>query len=52
MSKGRCFNCFVGLPIGKPLEELIESKFPVFCCTDCSELFNERIEDMKKFIDR
>ena len=39
MTKARCFNCGVGLPIGKPLEELIKSRFPIFCCTECSIQF-------------
>jgi len=61
MGDVRCFNCHVGLPvIMKPLKELIESKLPVFCCTECSlkfpdngsEEFNERIEEMRKFVVR
>jgi len=39
MTKARCFNCGVGLPIGKPLEELVKIKLPIFCCTECSIQF-------------
>ncbi len=60
MSKARCFNCNVGLPVvGKPLEELIKSKFPIFCCTDCSlefpdngtPEFDKKIKEMEKYLD-
>lgn len=59
MSKARCFNCYVGLPAGKPLEELIESRLPIFCCTECSlkfpdngtEEFEERLKYMDKFVE-
>jgi len=56
MSKARCFSCKVELPlVGKPLEELIKIKLPIFCSTECSlkfpdngtKEFNEKIEHMK-----
>lgn len=39
MTIARCFNCEVRLPVGKPLEELIKERFPIFCCIECSLQF-------------
>ena len=61
MSKARCFNCKVGLPVcGKSLEELIEIKLPIFCSTECSlnfpdngtKEFNDKIKELGKYSDK
>ena len=60
MTKARCFNCHIGLPVvGKSLEELIKIKLPIFCCTECSlkfpdngtDKFNDKIKEMEKYTD-
>ena len=39
MSEATCFNCGKVLGVGKPMEELLEDRFPVFCCVLCSTEF-------------
>lgn len=57
MAKVICFNCEKGLVgVGKPLEELIKDKLPLFCSIKCSlefpdnhtPEFEERLEKIKQ----
>ena len=39
MSDAVCFNCGKKLGIGKPMEDLLKDRFPVFCSIRCSGIF-------------
>lgn len=47
--KAKCFECGKELEIGKTMEELIELRLPLFCCTECSTRFpNNNTNDFDK----
>ena len=56
MTQARCFQCGKELlKVGKPMEELIKNKFPLFCSGFCVNKFpnngtKEFEERMKKFM--
>lgn len=38
--KAKCFECECTLiGVGKPMEELVKDRFPVFCCQACADNF-------------
>ena len=45
-----CFECEVELMVGKSMEELLDMKFPVFCCQACADNFPDN--GTKEFEDR
>ncbi len=54
MPQAICFNCEIDLlGVGKPIEELIKDRFPVFCCQACADTFpdNGTIEFERKLED-
>lgn len=39
MTMAKCFSCLRLIPMGKPIEELLDEGIPVFCCHDCAMKF-------------
>ena len=39
MTEAFCFNCRKVLGIGKPMEELLKDRFPIFCSVRCAGIF-------------
>ena len=58
MTQAMCFNCEKKLEMGKPMEELLDIEFPVFCSVECADNFpdggtkefKERIKLLEKKI--
>lgn len=57
MTQAKCFKCEKVMEgVGKPMEELIKDKFPIFCCEECADKFpdngtkefEERLKELSK----
>ncbi len=54
MTQAKCFNCGkIAEEVGKPMEDLIEDEFPIFCSNECSwEFPNKGTSDFDKRLEK